>query len=68
MTGTVVATSLMGHETERAADLLAAQGISVNVVDVCSIRPLGNKIICDSGGEIWSSRTRVERVTGSPPR
>lgn len=45
---TVVATSLMVHEAERAAELLAEQGISVEVVDVRSIRPLDDEIICDS--------------------
>jgi pyruvate dehydrogenase E1 component beta subunit len=45
---TVVAASLMVHEAERAADLLAEQGISVEVVDVRSIRPLDEELICAS--------------------
>ncbi len=45
---TVVATSLMVYEAERAAALLAEQGIGVEVVDVRSIRPLDEEIICES--------------------
>lgn len=45
---TVVAVSLMVHEAERAADQLAARGISVEVVDVRSLRPLDDAIICES--------------------
>jgi pyruvate dehydrogenase E1 component beta subunit len=45
---TVVAASLMVHEAERAAALLAEQGISVEVVDVRSIRPLDEDLICSS--------------------
>ncbi|MFH9354225.1 alpha-ketoacid dehydrogenase subunit beta [Kitasatospora sp. NPDC017646] len=45
---TVVAASLMVHEAERAADLLAGRGVSVEVVDVRSIRPLDEDIICES--------------------
>ncbi|PWI44372.1 alpha-ketoacid dehydrogenase subunit beta [Streptomyces sp. ICBB 8177] len=47
---TVVAASLMVHEAERAAELLAGQGVSVEVVDVRSIRPLDTGIICESVG------------------
>ncbi|MGQ0840979.1 alpha-ketoacid dehydrogenase subunit beta [Actinokineospora sp.] len=45
---TVVAASLMVHEAERAADQLAARGISVEIVDVRSLRPLDDAIICES--------------------
>ncbi|MFF9852776.1 alpha-ketoacid dehydrogenase subunit beta [Streptomyces litmocidini] len=45
---TVVAASLMVHEAERAAEQLAQRGISVEVVDVRSIRPLDEGIICES--------------------
>lgn len=45
---TVVAASLMVHEAVRAAELLAGQGIDVEVVDVRSIRPLDTSIICES--------------------
>ncbi|WP_258311392.1 alpha-ketoacid dehydrogenase subunit beta [Streptomyces sp. NWU49] len=45
---TVVAASLMVYEAERAAEQLSAQGISVEVVDVRSIRPLDDTIICES--------------------
>lgn len=45
---TVVAASLMVHEALRAADLLAGQGVSVEVVDVRSIRPLDTDLICAS--------------------
>ncbi|MFI2714627.1 alpha-ketoacid dehydrogenase subunit beta [Micromonospora sp. NPDC018662] len=45
---TVVAASLMVAEAERAADQLATRGIGVEVVDVRSIRPLDDRIICES--------------------
>ncbi|MBT2529070.1 alpha-ketoacid dehydrogenase subunit beta [Streptomyces sp. ISL-99] len=45
---TVVAASLMVYEAQRAADLLAGQGISVEVIDVRSIRPLDDDLICES--------------------
>lgn len=45
---TVVAASLMVPEAERAADLLATHGISTEVVDVRSIRPLDDDLICRS--------------------
>ncbi|MGH3622839.1 MAG: transketolase C-terminal domain-containing protein, partial [Sciscionella sp.] len=45
---TVVAVSLMVYEAYRAAELLAGQGVSVEVVDIRSIRPLDEAIICDS--------------------
>ncbi|WP_438486740.1 alpha-ketoacid dehydrogenase subunit beta [Streptomyces sp. S186] len=48
---TVIAASLMVHEAERAAELLARQGIGVEVVDVRSIRPLDEEIICASAAK-----------------
>ncbi|MGP4020959.1 alpha-ketoacid dehydrogenase subunit beta [Saccharopolyspora sp. 5N708] len=45
---TVVAASLMVHEALRAAEQLAAQRIEVEVVDVRSLRPLDDRIICES--------------------
>ncbi|GAB7030147.1 transketolase C-terminal domain-containing protein [Streptomyces sp. NPDC021749] len=45
---TVVAASLMVHEAERAADALREQGIGVEVIDVRSIRPLDDALICAS--------------------
>ncbi|MEV5885277.1 transketolase C-terminal domain-containing protein [Streptomyces sp. NPDC052020] len=45
---TVVASSLMVHEAERAADLLAVRGVNIEVVDVRSIRPLDDALILES--------------------
>ncbi|MGK5522190.1 alpha-ketoacid dehydrogenase subunit beta [Micromonospora sp. URMC 107] len=45
---TIVATSLMVRESARAAEALAARGVSAEVVDVRSIRPLDEEIICTS--------------------
>ena len=45
---TVVAVSLMVREAERAAVALAEQGISAEVVDVRSVRPLDTDLICAS--------------------
>ena len=38
----------MVHEAERAADALATQGVSAEVVDARSIRPLDDAMICAS--------------------
>jgi pyruvate dehydrogenase E1 component beta subunit len=45
---TIVAASLMVHEAERAAVALAVRGISAEVVDVRSVRPLDDAMICES--------------------
>ncbi|MFJ1751248.1 alpha-ketoacid dehydrogenase subunit beta [Streptomyces sp. NPDC088116] len=45
---TVVAASLMVHEAERASDALRSRGIGVEVIDVRSIRPLDERLICES--------------------
>ncbi|MEO3853079.1 transketolase C-terminal domain-containing protein [Streptomyces sp. B8F3] len=45
---TIVAASHMVHEADRAADALASQGVSAEVVDVRSIRPLDDAMICES--------------------
>jgi acetoin:2,6-dichlorophenolindophenol oxidoreductase subunit beta len=45
---TVVAASLMVHEAERAADMLAEQGVSVEVIDPRTVRPLDEEIILTS--------------------
>ncbi|MFH1867508.1 MAG: alpha-ketoacid dehydrogenase subunit beta [Candidatus Omnitrophota bacterium] len=45
---TVVAVSYMVHEAIKAADLLKCEGISVEVVDLRSIRPLDEDIIIRS--------------------
>ncbi|OLR95311.1 alpha-ketoacid dehydrogenase subunit beta [Actinokineospora bangkokensis] len=45
---TIVAASLMVLEAERAAEQLAACGVEVEVVDVRSLRPLDDRVICES--------------------
>ncbi|MEO3974903.1 transketolase C-terminal domain-containing protein [Streptomyces sp. CAU 1734] len=45
---TIVAASLMVHEAGRAAEALAGRGVSAEVVDVRSIRPLDDALICAS--------------------
>jgi pyruvate dehydrogenase E1 component beta subunit len=45
---TVVAASLMVHEAERAADMLAEQGVSVEVIDPRTVRPLDEEVILTS--------------------
>src|SRR5690242_7559909 len=45
---TIVAASLMVHEAERAAAMLDDQGVSAEVVDLRSIRPLDEDIIVES--------------------
>jgi pyruvate/2-oxoglutarate/acetoin dehydrogenase E1 component len=48
---TIVAASLMVREAERAANALAEQGISAEVIDVRSIRPLDVAMICTSAAK-----------------
>jgi acetoin:2,6-dichlorophenolindophenol oxidoreductase subunit beta len=45
---TIVGASLMAHEADRAADILADQGISAEVIDPRTIRPLDEDIILES--------------------
>jgi pyruvate/2-oxoglutarate/acetoin dehydrogenase E1 component len=45
---TIVAASLMAYEAKRAADILSEQGISAEVIDPRSIRPLDEEIILES--------------------
>jgi pyruvate dehydrogenase E1 component beta subunit len=45
---TIVGASLMAYEALRAADILAADGISAEVIDPRSIRPLDTEIILNS--------------------
>lgn len=45
---TIVGASLMAYEAERAAALLASEGISAEVIDPRTIRPLDKEIICES--------------------
>src|SRR5206468_8180198 len=45
---TIVGASLMAYEAERAAAILADQGVSAEVIDPRSIRPLDETIILDS--------------------
>jgi pyruvate dehydrogenase E1 component beta subunit len=48
---TIVAASLMVHEADRAAMLLADQGISAEVIDIRTPRPLDEDIILRSVGK-----------------
>jgi pyruvate dehydrogenase E1 component beta subunit len=45
---TIVGASLMAYEAKRAADILAEQGVSAEVIDPRSIRPLDEEIILNS--------------------
>ena len=45
---TIVGVSLMAYEAARAADILAEQGVSAEVVDLRSVRPLDEEIILRS--------------------
>lgn len=45
---TVVAVSLMVHEAMKAADLLAAEGVDVEVIDLRAIKPVDRELILDS--------------------
>ena len=45
---TIVGASLMAYEADRAAEILAEKGISAEVIDPRSMRPLDERIILDS--------------------
>lgn len=60
---TVVATSRMVHCALEAAEMLAAEGISIEVVDPRTLVPLDLELICDS-----VRRTHVAVVVHEAPR
>lgn len=45
---TVVAVSLMVHEAVKAADELSLEGVTVEVIDLRTVKPLDRKLILDS--------------------
>jgi len=45
---TVVAVSLMVHEAVKAADMLAAEGVDVEVIDLRTVKPLDRELILNS--------------------
>ncbi len=48
---TIVATGLMVNEARMAADMLEAEGISVRVINIHTIKPLDKEIICKAANE-----------------
>ncbi len=48
---TIVATGLMVNEARMAADMLEAEGISVRVINIHTIKPLDKEIICKAACE-----------------
>ena len=48
---TIVATGLMVNEARIAADMLEAEGISVRVINIHTIKPLDKEIICKAACE-----------------
>ncbi|MBQ8786991.1 MAG: transketolase family protein [Oscillospiraceae bacterium] len=48
---TIVATGLMVNEARMAADMLKAEGISVRVINIHTIKPLDKEIICKAACE-----------------
>ncbi len=48
---TIVATGLMVNEARIAADMLEAEGISVRVINIHTIKPLDKEIICKAAKE-----------------
>ena len=44
----IVATSLMVHKSLQAAELLAAEGINAEVIDLCSLRPIDSATLIES--------------------
>jgi len=45
---TIIASSIMVHRSLEAAQVLAEEGIDVEVVDLCSLRPLDTQTLIDS--------------------
>jgi acetoin:2,6-dichlorophenolindophenol oxidoreductase subunit beta len=68
---TIVATSYMALEALRAAEILAEDGLSAEVIDLRSIRPLdtqtildsvhrtGRLIVCDTGGKLFGVSAEI---------
>ena len=57
---TVVATGLMVNEALIAADTLAAEGISVRVINIHTIKPLDTELICKAAKECGTIVTAEE--------
>ncbi|HBI85456.1 MAG TPA: transketolase [Ruminococcus sp.] len=57
---TVVATGLMVNEALIAAETLAAEGISVRVINIHTIKPLDTEIICKAAAETGTIVTAEE--------
>ena len=57
---TIVATGLMVNSALEAAEMLAADGISAEVLNICTIKPLDSELICKSAAKTGKVVTAEE--------
>ena len=57
---TIVATGLMVNSALEAAEMLAADGISAEVINICTIKPLDAELICKSAAKTGKVVTAEE--------
>ncbi len=57
---TIIATGIMVNEAYKAADILEAEGISVRLIDIHTIKPIDSDIIIKAAGETGAIVTAEE--------
>ncbi len=57
---TIVATGLMVSEAMKAKDILAEEGISARVINICTIKPIDTELLCNASKETGAIVTAEE--------
>ena len=57
---TIVATGLMVAEAMKAKDILAEEGISARVINICTIKPIDTELLCTASKETGAIVTAEE--------
>ncbi|MBR5308891.1 MAG: transketolase family protein [Clostridia bacterium] len=57
---TIVATGLMVAEAMKAKDMLAEEGISARVINICTIKPIDTELLCKASKETGAIVTAEE--------
>ena len=57
---TIVATGLMVSEAMKAKDMLAEEGISARVINICTIKPIDTELLCKASKETGAIVTAEE--------
>ncbi len=57
---TIVATGLMVSEAMKAKDMLAEEGISARIINICTIKPIDTELLCKASKETGAIVTAEE--------